>query len=255
MAKKTPVKKKKSAGKAKGVKAVKKKAGPSRSSKSVAKTAKTTAKAGSARAAKGVVKKKPTTKSSPSNNGTAKPVPAIKQVISVGVVAKKENKATRLRLVAAPPPMEKQEEEEAEQPVPAELTIEQLRRVKTGLSKRDIEQFRELLRQKRAEILGDVEAMETDARGKNAGGNLSNMPVHMADVGSDNYEQEFTLGLVESERKLLGEINEALERIRDGIYGVCLERGVPIARPRLEVKPWAKYCIEVAREREKRGKY
>lgn len=104
MAKKTPVKKKKSAGKAKGVKAVKKKAGPSRSSKSVAKTAKTTAKAGSARAAKGVVKKKPTTKSSPSNNGTAKPVPAIKQVISVGVVAKKENKATRLRLVAAPRP-------------------------------------------------------------------------------------------------------------------------------------------------------
>ncbi len=139
------------------------------------------------------------------------------------------------------------------EPEKPSLTIGQLRKVKTDLSKRDLAQFRQLLLEKRKEILGDVEAMETDARGKNAGGNLSNMPVHMADVGSDNYEQEFTLGLVESERRLVREIDEALQRIEDKIYGVCLERGVPIARPRLEAKPWAKYCIEVARERERQG--
>ena len=62
----------------------------------------------------------------------------------------------------------------------------------------DLEHYRQLLFQKRAEILGDVASLQTDSR-NNSGGNLSNMPLHMADVGSDNYEQEFTLGLVESD--------------------------------------------------------
>jgi RNA polymerase-binding protein DksA len=134
-------------------------------------------------------------------------------------------------------------------------TEEQLRKVKTGLTKKDIDHFRQLLLQKRAEIVGDVTSMEVDARKQHSGGNLSNMPVHMADVGSDNYEQEFTLGLVESERKLIREIDAALLRIQNGTYGVCLERGVPIGKARLEAKPWAKYCIEVARERERRGEF
>jgi RNA polymerase-binding protein DksA len=132
-------------------------------------------------------------------------------------------------------------------------TDEELKKVKTGLTKKDLGYFRELLWKKRAEIIGDVTAMEIDARLQNSGGNLSNMPMHMADVGSDNYEQEFTLGLVESERKLLLEIEAALFRIKNQTYGVCLERCVPISRVRLEAKPWAKYCIEVARERERRG--
>lgn len=131
------------------------------------------------------------------------------------------------------------------------LTDDDLRKVKTGLSKKDMEHYWSLLLEKRSEILGDVESLQTDA--KNDGGNLSNMPLHMADVGSDNYEQEFTLGLVESERKLLHEINEALLRIKAGTYGVCLVKGVPINRARLDVTPWAKYCIEAAREMERRS--
>lgn len=134
------------------------------------------------------------------------------------------------------------------------LTPEELRKVKPGLNKREIEKFRKLLLEKRAEMLGDVESLESDAlRGENNGGNLSNMPMHMADVGSDNYEQEFTLGLVESEKKMLREIDEALVRMQEGIYGVCLESGKPIGKPRLEAKPWAKYCIEIAREKERQG--
>lgn len=140
-----------------------------------------------------------------------------------------------------------------EPPLQEPPTEEQLRKVKTGLTKKDIDYFRQLLLQKRAEIVGDVTSMEVDARKQHSGGNLSNMPVHMADVGSDNYEQEFTLGLVESERKLIREIDAALLRIQNGTYGVCVERGVPIGKARLEAKPWAKYCIEVARERERRG--
>ena len=75
----------------------------------------------------------------------------------------------------------------------------------------------------------------------------------MADIGTDNFQQEFTLGLVESERKLLGEINAALIRIQKGTYGVCEESGKPIGKARLDVTPWARYCIEVARDMERRG--
>jgi DnaK suppressor protein len=134
---------------------------------------------------------------------------------------------------------------------PLVLPDDQLRKVKTGLTKRDLDHFRKLLMEKRAELLGDVASLQTDTQ--NNGGNLSNMPLHMADVGSDNYEQEFTLGLMESERKILREIDEALDRIKRGTYGVCPEAGTAINRARLDAKPWAKYCIEVARERERFG--
>ena len=77
------------------------------------------------------------------------------------------------------------------------------------------------------------------------------MPTHPADIGTDNYEQEFSLGLLESERALLAEIDEALERIDKGTYGVCLGTGEPIGKPRLHARPWAKYCIEYARLIEK----
>jgi DnaK suppressor protein len=129
-------------------------------------------------------------------------------------------------------------------------TPEELRKVKTGLTKRDLDNYRQLLLEKRSEILGDVESLQMDAR-NGAGASISYE--HMADTGSDNYEQEFTLGLVASEQKLLSEIHEALLRLQNGCYGVCIETGVPIGKPRLDAKPWARYCIEVAREKERRG--
>ena len=113
------------------------------------------------------------------------------------------------------------------------------------LSKADLEHFRELLLDKRREILGDVGSMESEAF-KNQD-NHSNSPMHMADVGTDNFEQEFTLGLIESERELLREIHEAIGRIEDGTYGICAGTGKYIRRARLEATPWAKYCIEYAR--------
>src|SRR5689334_18315518 len=64
----------------------------------------------------------------------------------------------------------------------------------SGLKKAEREHFRKLLLEKRREILGDVGSMESEAF--KSGSNLSNMPIHMADVGTDNFEQEFTLGLI-----------------------------------------------------------
>ncbi len=131
------------------------------------------------------------------------------------------------------------------------LTIDELRKKKPGLSKADLKHYEIVLRRKRGEIMGDVQSLNDDARGK--GGNLSNIPLHMADVGSDNYEQEFTLGLMETESRMLWRINEAIGRINEGYYGVCVETGNPIGKARLDAKPWAKWCIEIAREKDKKG--
>jgi len=113
------------------------------------------------------------------------------------------------------------------------------------LSKQDLQYFRNLLLERRREIIGDVGSMESEAF--KGGSNLSNMPIHMADVGTDNFEQEFTLGLIESERQVLREIQEALVRIDNGSFGICMGTGKQIPRVRLEAVPWAKYTIEYSR--------
>jgi DnaK suppressor protein len=124
------------------------------------------------------------------------------------------------------------------------------RKKKRGLSAADAKHFRELLLQKRREILKNVTEFEDEALRKSrldASGDLSCMPIHMADLGTDNYEQEFSLGLMDSERKLLREIDNALGRIEDKTYGICQGTGKLISRARLEAQPWARYCVEYAR--------
>ena len=126
---------------------------------------------------------------------------------------------------------------------PAKAAVER----ETPLTPQEIEQFRLMLLQKRAEILGDVSTLRNEALNKDrrdAAGDLSSMPIHMADLGTDNFELEFTLGLIEGERTILKEIDEALERIRNNTYGICLATGKPIGKARLKAKPWAKYCYE-----------
>lgn len=123
------------------------------------------------------------------------------------------------------------------------------RKKKSGLTAKELEHFKNILLIKRLEIMGDVSHMENESLKKSrleAGGDLSSMPIHMADMGTDNFEQEFSLGLMDSERKLLNEINHALQRIFDGKYGLCEGTGKEIPKPRLEAVPWARYCIEYA---------
>jgi len=119
-----------------------------------------------------------------------------------------------------------------------------------GLSSSELEHFRDLLLAKRRELVGDMSSMEREALRSTTGSNLSNLPIHMADMGTDNYEQEFTLGLVEKDRVLLREINQALAKIQDGSYGICEGTGKPIGKARLEAKPWARYSIEYTRKME-----
>jgi DnaK suppressor protein len=127
----------------------------------------------------------------------------------------------------------------------------------SALKPAEVESFREMLQGLRSRLRGDLDQMTDEAlrRGQadSSGGNLSNVPLHMADVGTENYDQEFTLSLIENEQETLDQIHEALDRVARGTYGQCENCGGSIARPRLQAIPYARCCIDCAREMEKHG--
>lgn len=121
------------------------------------------------------------------------------------------------------------------------------------MKKADMKVYRERLIELRARLRGDVTQMADSALKKNnmdGNGEMSSMPIHMADVGSDNYEQEFTLSLMETEEDTLDAIEGSLERIEDGTYGKCEECGGVIPKTRLNAIPYTPFCIKCAQRLE-----
>ncbi len=131
-------------------------------------------------------------------------------------------------------------------PVPI-ASPEKEKPVKTTLTPKELRYYKSLLLLKRGELVGSLSAME-EAALQMRGGSISNLPIHMADIGTDTYDQDFMLGLAETERNRLREIDDAIRRIEDKTYGVCKMTGNPIPKARLEAKPWAQYTIEAARQ-------
>ncbi len=121
--------------------------------------------------------------------------------------------------------------------------------------KNDFAKYKEMLLALRARLRGDVINMADAALNKprsEASGDLSSMPIHMADIGSDNYEQEFTLSLLQNEEETLQRIEAALERIEAGTYGRCVECEGRIKVGRLQAIPFTDVCIKCASARETR---
>lgn len=122
---------------------------------------------------------------------------------------------------------------------------------KTPFNKKDLDHYKQILLRKRAELMGDVENMEGMAL-KDTSGSLSHLPQHVAEAGSDAYDQSLALDIAGVDRKLIKEIDDAINRIADGSYGLCQVTGKPINKERLEELPWTRYSIDAAREHEKR---
>ena len=123
----------------------------------------------------------------------------------------------------------------------------------SALKNDELLSFRQVLQTLRSRLRGDLDQMTDEAlRRDMAGGtgNLSNVPLHMADLGTDNYDQEFTLGLIENEQGTLELINEALDRMERGEFGQCVECAEPISKSRLQAIPYARHCIRCARKLE-----
>lgn len=124
------------------------------------------------------------------------------------------------------------------------------------MTKNELEGYRRFLLTLQSRLNGDVSHLAGEAFRKDqerAGGNLSSTPIHMADIGSDNFEQEFSLNLLANEEKVLQEIDDAMDRIREGTFGKCEECGAEIPRVRLKALPYTRYCVECARKLEDRS--
>jgi DnaK suppressor protein len=117
------------------------------------------------------------------------------------------------------------------------------------MKKSEAKEFKNLLLTLRSRLRGDVTGMADAALRKTraeSSGDLSSMPIHMADLGTDAFEQEFTLSMMEHEGNALEQIEGALERIEDGVYGVCVECESKIPKTRLQVLPYTPHCVKCA---------
>jgi len=111
---------------------------------------------------------------------------------------------------------------------------------------KDLKLYKERLLGLRARLRDDVDQMGGPIFDKSlaqAMGGLSLAPTHMADFGTDNFEREFTLKLMEAKDQTQDQIEEALQRIEDGIYGMCAECGRKILKARLNAIPYAILCV------------
>ena len=115
-------------------------------------------------------------------------------------------------------------------------------------------EFKKLLIKLKQKITEDVRHIAKDAHKsqKDSAGDLSGYTFHMADVASDTFEREFSLGLASSEQELLYAIEEALKRIESREYGICVICEKKISKARLKAVPYARYCIECQTKEEKR---
>jgi RNA polymerase-binding transcription factor DksA len=115
------------------------------------------------------------------------------------------------------------------------------------LTASETETYRNKLLALRARLRGDVSAMTEAALNQNrseTSGSLSSMPIHMADLGSDNYEQEQTLSFIQSESGTIDQIEDALGRIKEGTFGICETCGCRIPKARLNFLPYAANCVK-----------
>jgi len=76
---------------------------------------------------------------------------------------------------------------------------------------------------------------------------------HMADAATDTYDRDFALGMLSSDQDALYEIQEAIERILNGSYGICELTGKPIEPQRLEVIPWTRFTASAEKQLERAG--
>lgn len=113
--------------------------------------------------------------------------------------------------------------------------------------------YKKLLLSLREKLVGKVDYMQEEALKKSrqdASGDLSNVPIHMADVGTDNYERELMIELIQNGEDSVRNIDDALERIEEGTFGICEACEKKINRERLKAVPYASLCINCQREEE-----
>ncbi len=117
------------------------------------------------------------------------------------------------------------------------------------MTKAQVERYRRLLTDLMARMQGDATAVTDQVREPSGGqgsGALSNAPMHLGDVGTEEYLRDLNATLLEHEEFLAGEVVAALDRIAKGKFGICERCGKAIIKERLDAIPYARYCTPCA---------
>ena len=122
---------------------------------------------------------------------------------------------------------------------------------KSYLSTKLKKHYREMLLKLRESYQDQLNIHRDDALTNRKSGPGAGMATHMADLGSDNFQHDFELGLLSDEGTVIEMIDEALTRLDENEYGICIECGQEISPARLEVKPYARFCLECKSRKEK----
>ncbi|MDD5673779.1 MAG: TraR/DksA C4-type zinc finger protein [Chitinivibrionales bacterium] len=115
------------------------------------------------------------------------------------------------------------------------------------LSAKDIKHFKEKLLTEKQHVLeemGELQQNNLKQTISDQSGENSRYSYHLGDVASLAYGREFSMGLAERQQKYLEQIDEALQRIEEGTYGICKVTGEQIPIARLEEVPIAKYSVK-----------
>ena len=115
------------------------------------------------------------------------------------------------------------------------------------MTKQEMKKYKELLIKERETLSNELNSLTKDSINKSqrdASGDLSSYAYHMADMATDNYDRDFSMGIATEEQKRLFAIEEAMKRIEEGSFGNCLQCGKRILRKRLDAIPYTELCIE-----------
>ena len=117
-----------------------------------------------------------------------------------------------------------------------------------GLNEKQRHLIERRLREERARVLRILRRFDEDREASltAAAGDLSDYPFHVADHGTDSYDQEMDTVLAERASRELEEIDEALRRLYEEPerFGICENTGAPIPLERLELIPWTRTCVD-----------
>jgi len=107
------------------------------------------------------------------------------------------------------------------------------------MDKKKVEIYRMRLLETQNELLHRVSQSDQDGREADEEGTQD-----LADKAANAYTKEFLFHQSNDYRQILALVSEALERIKEGVYGICVECHEGVQAKRLEAVPWARHCIE-----------
>ena len=225
--------------------------------KTAVKKTTTKKKATSKKAAKAAAKKKVTTKKTTTKKAAVKKAVPKRKVATKKTVTSKTKAIKTTTEKTNTKTVKKQVVKRVVVRKPVISRAEALQRIK-GYTKKDLEQFRTIILEKRDEILEDLQSLKEQMLDTSTGEYINeNSPysLHMAEQGTDAMEREKTFLYAQRENKFLGYLDDALKRIDNGTYGVCIEcveepqhlcETCPLVpKARLVAVPHTQHCLPI----------